>query len=303
MQNKTTIVVHNGKFHADDVFAVAILMLIIGNKNSEVIRTRDEEWFKKGDYVLDVGFVYDPGANRFDHHQQGGAGMHPNGIPYASLGLVWQKFGKELCGSQEVADALDKKLVSYIDAVDNGVDTYTLKYPDAPIYSLIEIIELFRPTWKTEERDVDLEFLEAVEWAQKILNLEIEATRYELGVEAEVEYVYSKTEDKRLIIFDENKKVFSGEMVSNILAKYPEPLYLVIFKNEPANWQVIAIRKNLNSFELRKPLPEHWGGLMSKELEAVTDVPGSLFCHRGKFLCVADSKEGALKLAQLVLES
>ena len=36
----TTIATHDGKFHADDVFAVSALLLTVGD-DAEVIRTRD----------------------------------------------------------------------------------------------------------------------------------------------------------------------------------------------------------------------------------------------------------------------
>jgi len=303
MQNKIIIVTHDGKFHTDDVFAVATLRLALGKKEIEVIRTREEEWFKKGDYVLDVGFIYDSESNRFDHHQQGGAGERENGIPYASFGLIWQKFGKKLCGSQEAADLIDKKLVSYIDATDNGMDIVEQKFSDTPVYSITEILSLFRPAWVKEEKDKDQEFLSAVDWAQKILSLEIESADYTLGIDKSVEERYKQSEDKQLIVFSGEGESFNWEVPASKLSEYPEPLYFIMFKKKPEEWQVIAVRKNKKAFDLRKSLPEKWGGLSGKELEEVTGVPGALFCHRGKFMCVANSKEAAIKLAQLALEN
>ncbi len=301
--SKTTIVVHNGKFHADDVFAAATLRNLLGNRNVEIIRTRDEEWFKKGDYVADVGGIYNPAQNRFDHHQPEGAGKRASGIPYASFGLVWQKFGGEVCGSPEAADYLDKKIVQYIDAIDNGVDVVNQIYSDVPIYDIKDVVRLFQPAWKTQERDVDLEFLGAVEWAQKTLKLEIEAALYVLEAKKVIENRYNQTEDKRLIIFDGKEESLGGETASHKLSEYPEPIYSVSFKSDPENWKIIAINKNEGTFELRKPLPKEWGGLSGKELETATGVPGALFCHRGRFMCTANSKEAILKLAQIALES
>ena len=80
------IITHSGSFQADDIFAVAILLLAVGE--SEVVRTRDKDQIALADYVVDVGMIYDPAQNRFDHHQPGGAGERPNGIPHASSGLV-----------------------------------------------------------------------------------------------------------------------------------------------------------------------------------------------------------------------
>ena len=119
--NKKKIITHSGTFHADDIFACAVLSLHMKNK-VKIIRTRDKSIIEKGDYVVDVGGIYDEQINRFDHHQIGGAGKRPNGIPYASFGLVWKKFGPLLCASKEVAEKIDQKLASPIDAEDNGLD-------------------------------------------------------------------------------------------------------------------------------------------------------------------------------------
>jgi uncharacterized UPF0160 family protein len=86
---KVKIVTHSSEFHADDVLAVAVVCLYLDKKgaNYEIIRSREKDLINKGDYVLDVGGVYDISKNRFDHHQIGGAGVRENGIPYAAFGL------------------------------------------------------------------------------------------------------------------------------------------------------------------------------------------------------------------------
>lgn len=303
MQDKVTIITHDGKFHTDDVFAVAALRLVLKGKEPEIIRTREPEWFKKGDYVVDVGLVCDPQSNRLDHHQPEGAGKRANGIPYSSFGLVWQKFGKELCGSQEAAEVIDKKLVSYIDAADNGVDIVEQKYQDAPVYSVVQIINLFRLSWKKEKTNKDQEFVNAVDWAQKILNMEIESAVYTLSVERTIENRYRLSIDKHLLVFDGEGEILGWEIPVRRLSLYPEPIYFVMPKSKPGVWQVVAVSKGENSFEARKPLPENWMGLTGEKLEEVTGVLGALFCHRGRFLCTANSKEAALKLAKLAIES
>ena len=112
-----TIATHNGNFHADDVFSIAALMNIFPSFN--LIRTRKLELIAKADIVIDVGGEYDADNGRFDHHQRNGAGQRENGIPYSSFGLVWQKYGVEICqGNHEVANSVDAGLVSTIDAID-----------------------------------------------------------------------------------------------------------------------------------------------------------------------------------------
>lgn len=156
------IATHNGNFHADDVFAVAALKHLF--PSAKIIRTRDLDVMAEADIVLDVGGIYDAEQGRFDHHQKGGAGARENGIPFSSFGLIWQKYGLEICaGDKEVTNSLDKNLVSTIDAIDcghvEGVQTGI---------SLSQTISMFNPTWQ-EEGDFDACFDEAVTFASRIL--------------------------------------------------------------------------------------------------------------------------------------
>src|SRR3712207_1683731 len=95
------VATHPGNFHADDVFAVAVLSLAEGPL--EIVRTRDAEALDAADARVDVGGKSDPETGDYDHHQRGGAGERPNGIRYASFGLVWKQYGTSLAGSPEAA--------------------------------------------------------------------------------------------------------------------------------------------------------------------------------------------------------
>lgn len=63
------IVTHNGQFHADEIFAIALLECIYGEAN--IIRTRNiqPEHYTKDFWLIDVGGIYDERLN-FDHHQE-----------------------------------------------------------------------------------------------------------------------------------------------------------------------------------------------------------------------------------------
>ena len=50
-------------------------------------------------------------------------------------------------------------------------------------------------------------------------------------------------------------------------------------------------------------LPEAWAGLSGDELREVTGVPDAVFCHKGRFIAVAESGEGALDLADAALRA
>lgn len=63
------IATHNGKFHADEVFAISMLRRLERFADAEIIRTRDAQLLETADVVVDVGGKYDPAAHRYDHHQ------------------------------------------------------------------------------------------------------------------------------------------------------------------------------------------------------------------------------------------
>ncbi len=191
--NDITVATHNGNFHADDVFSIAALRHIL--PTFKLIRTRDLELIAQADIVIDVGGEYDPAAGRFDHHQRGGAGERENGIPYSSFGLIWQKYGLELCqGDPDVAHAVDAGLVSTIDAIDCGHVEGVSKG-----ISLSQTISMFNPTWQ-EESDFDRCFDEAVEFASRVLTRFIAAASGGINAKAIVAKAIDNADDARVIV-------------------------------------------------------------------------------------------------------
>lgn len=290
-KKKKLLVTHNDTFHSDDVFATATLMILLKN-NVKVVRTRDPEFFKKGDFVYDVGGEYNPDTNRFDHHQIGGSGVRANGIPYAAFGLIWKKYGEIICGSKQVADKIDAELVQAIDAEDNGLDTYTINGEVGP-YIIQRLVNAFRPSWK-EEENFDKPFMELVFFIKKFLIRKITRSKASFEAENFIRDTYNKSEDKRIIVF-EHKYPWR-----RFLLEYGEPIYVVIPKSN--KWNVYGVQKEKDSHEIRKQLPESWAGLRDEELVKITGVEDATFCHNGRFLVVAKSKEGAMLLAKKALE-
>jgi len=69
-----TVVTHNGVFHADEVTAIALLVIFTDtfsvDKDLEtIVRTRNPKIIAKADIAIDVGGVYDKDKFQFDHHQ------------------------------------------------------------------------------------------------------------------------------------------------------------------------------------------------------------------------------------------
>ncbi len=295
------LITHDGSFHADDIFACATLCLVLekSNETFEIIRSRDEKMIKHANgadsYVFDVGGIYDEKENRFDHHQIGGAGKR-DGVEYASFGLVWKKFGKILTGNEKVAEILDKRLAMPIDAFDNGFDLVENKYEVTPYY-IQHFFMSMRPTWKEENANKDEIFLKCVLFAKEVLIREIIQAQDALLAEELVTNVYKNTKDKRIIVLEKNYPF------ENTLNEFSEPLFVVYPRSSDNFWGVRAVKKILKTFINRKNLPKLWAGLRDEELKNVSGVSDAVFCHRGLFLAVAETKEGAIKLAQIAVES
>lgn len=284
---------HDGKFHADDLFACAALRLYLKG-DVTVVRTRDPKIIEFAEYVADVGGINDPGQKRFDHHQHGGAGVRDNGIPYASFGLVWRKYGDELCGSAQIAARVDAKLVAPIDADDNGFSLVQSTHTIAP-YGLPSVLYTLRPTWKEDPKMYDTSFMELLPLAEKIISREIVIARDALAAHEIVEQAFEHALDKRCVELD------APYPFKETLCAHTEPLYIVSPRTGDSKWKVECVPKNPFGFENRKSFPEAWAGLRDHDFARVTGVPDAVFCHNGRFLAVANTKEGAWALAKLAL--
>lgn len=290
------IVTHNGSFHADDLFACATFYILLDGR-VRVTRTREPELIENANVVFDVGGIYDPETERFDHHQKGGSGKRDNGIEYASFGLVWKKYGEQICGDKEVADEIDRKIAAPIDAVDNGMDVMTPKFKNIFPYNADQIFMSHHPTWKETDANIDQIFMEQVEKVVEVLKREIKVAKDDVEGKHLIIDAYNKSEDKRIV---ELEVSFPRYLFQKTLSKFPEPVYIVYPGIFGKNWKAEAIAKSPDTMESRKKFPEPWrlGVNNDPKLKELTGVPDAMFSHRGGFLITASSKEGAMKIAE-----
>lgn len=149
------IITHSGRFHNDEVMAIAILQdyLQAYGSRSYVTRTRDGHALAAGVvddrvFVVDVGKTYDSENKCYDHHQisfnDTMPGFEKYAVPLSSCGLVYRHYGRDaieiIAGELGIRDynldwvyrTVYRKLILPIDANDNGVpyakDQDALKY-------------------------------------------------------------------------------------------------------------------------------------------------------------------------------
>lgn len=313
---KNKILTHDGKFHADDVFAVGTLDILFDGK-IEITRSRDpkiiDHFLNEKNIIVDNGRDYDPNKKIFDHHQEGGAGFRENGVPYAGFGLIWKHFGLEVClkeikkykieneinpeeASQYIWQQLDKGIVSNIDATDTGyTDYFSEKTGDSALVP-DKIIGSFVPDWKEDYREADKIFKKLSKLAKLFIEREIKITHDRFLAKNIVEQIYQNSKDKRVIIFN------SGYPWKEILIEKSEPLFVVFPTINNDGYMIQAVPAKKDSQEIRKKFPENWRGKAGEDLEKVTGIKGSKFCHNAGFLAVTNDLEGAVKLAQEAIQ-
>ena len=68
------------------------------------------------------------------------------------------------------------------------------------------------------------------------------------------------------------------------------------------DWTLNGIKLSSDTFDQRADLPAAWAGLTDTALEEASGVVGAKFCHNGRFIAVANSREAILKMADLAVK-
>ncbi len=290
----TTIVTHDSRFHTDDVFAVAVLLQLLGE--AKVVRSRDPKIHATADYLVDTGMQYNPSRNFFDHHQPGGAGVRENGIPYASFGLVWKEFGEKLAGGKDEAEIIDRELVQPIDAHDNGLPIAEYKFPGVRDYAIGDFFASF--VTSRDQEHLNEVFNHVVGIAKDLLVREIALAKKTVVSKKKILDLYNSAPDKQIIILSEDLNGWR-----ETLGQTKEAVYAVYLRPD-GHWSLACVPASSTVFGIaRKSLPLAWGGKTGEELQKVTGVPDALFAHRGLFMASAKTKEGVVALAKLALQA
>lgn len=259
----------------------------------ELVRTRDSKVLER----LDI--VYDVGGGKFDHHGVEKV-YREDGIPFAASGLVWNEFGKPVLKSKDprlseeevesIIKHIDRNLIEGIDALDNGIWIDTT---EVPLMSISSIISGFNPNWKSD-KDENEAFNEAVQVASSILNNSINNRISVLKARDIVVKAYENRKKKELLIL--NKYCPYGAALRDIDVNN-EVLFVIYPRKD--SYAIQTVRKE--NREDKKKLPESWAGKRDEELAVVTGVKDAIFCHTGRFIAVASSLEGIMKMAEIAV--
>jgi len=294
-----SVATHDGSFHADDVFAYAILSSLFEHT---LIRSREKERLDKADIIFDVG------GGKYDHHSTDKV-YRENGIPYAAFGLIWRDFGKEFLLKTELieeedVDSVHQKIdidfVQAIDALDNGVNLSTDTV--VKVQTISSVIAGFnhhvKANGESTKKLETLYFLEATAFARQILMNEIVGISNQLEARAGIEEAFANRENPEILILDSPAEW--GDTVAELDVN--EEVFYVVYPKLDA-YYIQVMRKEAGKFDARKDLPEEWAAKRDQAFNEVVGIDDGIFCHPARFLAGAKSKESILKMAELALQA
>lgn len=307
------VATHNGAFHADEVSAVAILKRAIPNVS--VVRSRKPEIIQEADIVVDVGQLYDPEKNLFDHHQESCAERWNNddkdSIPLSSVGMVYKKYGREFLRSfvEMTDDQLDKLYESFyynyvreVDAWDNGVSpmNFDKNSKERPKFRMCTNVSSMVAMMNGQDPGDDvmqgLLFSRAVEYCANVMEIivKVQASRivtYEADYKAVTE-AYESKKHTGLLVFDKPitnlfKAINDFESERKIVGE----IKMVVYPSS-GEWRVRNISDS--GFAGRAYIPKNIRSMVSQNADII-------FVHKNLFLASCKTKECAEEVGRVTL--
>ena len=287
MSDQIQVVTHDGIFHADEVFACALLCIVYGRNNVGIIRSRDHKVLEiatqnKDTWTIDVGNSYNPSLLNFDHHMRDFDVTNSFGNKLSSFGMVVQELLHRNFFT-EVKDSL-LEFSNKVDMLDNGVK----KAEDLLFLSVLN---------SYSDNEV-INFYAALETATSYLLSLINQWKEEVIVNERLE---------KAIQIRRNGIVASEEYIPvderlNAL----EDVKLVVYKSKAGTFNIQSVNVGeTKDFSVRCPSPEAWRGLRDDELIRASGGLPLTFCHAGGFLTVTSTDDivEAIRVARIIIDT
>lgn len=278
---------HDGSFHADEVTACALLLLFDRIDRDRIHRTRDGEVLSRCDYICDVGGIYNPKQRRFDHHQVEYAGS------LSSAGMVLLYLKNEKIIDEFLYDSYNKSVILGVDAHDTGVAKLEIG-----MATFSQIVSNFLPiAYGVSIEEMEQTFFQAVDFVIGHLDRLRHRFTYTRACQSQVKQ--AMREGGYVLVFDTSIPWMDSFFD---LGGEVHPAQFVIMPSGK-HWKLRGIPPNLRDrMKVRRPLPEHWAGLHEAELQKASGIKGAIFCHKGRFISIWETKEDALKALHIALK-
>lgn len=278
---------HDGTFHADEVTASALLFVFNRIDRDKIVRTRDLTLLDECEYVCDVGGIYDPSRNRFDHHQVDYQGE------LSSAGMVLLDLKEKKSIDEKLYDFLNRALIWGVDAHDNG---RVVIEPGTCTFSQV-ITNFVPPIYDAPAEIVQEAFFQAFDFT--VGHLQRLIARYHYVEECRDSVAKAMKLGNQSLIFD--RAMPWMDVFFDMGGERHAALFIVMPSG--SHWKVRGIPPNSKDrMKVRLLLPEAWAGLMDDELRSVSGIKGAIFCHKGRFISVWETKEAALQALRQALK-
>ena len=285
---KRSVGIHDGSFHADEVTACALLIVFKLVDRDKIVRSREISVLEECEYVCDVGGVYDPSSKRFDHHQSDYTG------DLSSAGMIWRYLKDQRIVDESTYDFLNRSLILGVDAHDNGKANL-----ESGVCSFSQVVSNFVPCVYDAPKEKQMAaFLQALDFIVGHLERLLERFHYIHSCREKVAFAMKKKE--RVLYFEEAMPWMESFFE---MGGETHPALFVIMPSD-GHWKLRGIPPTLEEkMKVRVPLPSEWAGLLDDSLRRVSGIPGAIFCHKGRFISVWETKEDVLKALDYVMGS
>lgn len=283
------LLVHNGRHHADDVGAAALLALLY-NDNIKTTRTRDPLLLSQpGALAVDVG------NGIYDHHQSPQAQWEKYKVPHCGLSKLFTDPGvKERCrtalGLNAIGrDYLERSLVAPVCRKDNGL-------PADPAYpNPLTYVPAFNSTWNEPYLSDDAAFNNSVDVTKQVWKAYIR----QAIARQKAEPILKRLRRNKKEIVELDRDVPN---INSTLAGTPAKVAIVGAGGPDSISSAYFVPVSSNKLNVQKVLPPvSWRGKTGRELERITGVPGARFVHNNGFM-MSGTNQAVRELARKVLE-
>lgn len=284
---QNSIGIHDGAFHADEVTACALLIVFGLVKEDRIVRTRDPAKLACCEYVCDVGGIYDPEKKLFDHHQM----SYQGDLSSAGMVLLYLKEQKIL--PEEEFIYFENALVRGVDEHDNGKSPQTLGY-----CSFSHVVANFNPpAYDATPEELNQAFFEALHFTLgHLIRLQ---KRFQYNVECRKNVKAAMDVNRLCLFFD--RSIPWLESFFALDGKEHPALFVIMPAAE--HWKLRGIPPDYeHRMQVRLPLPQAWAGLLEGDLKQASKIPGAVFCHKGRFTSVWETKDDAIQALKCVLK-
>lgn len=302
-QKRIEIITHDGRFHTDELMAIALIKSLYVSTNNEfkITRTRDQNCINKRKevggtnvYVVDVGKKYEPENQCFDHHQSKCVDTFSKDFktPLSSFGMVYKHLGvntitefietnypNEKFPTNKTIEKMYKNIYgNFVESFDKADNGYVLKND---CFTFIEVISNKN---SLDPKINNSRFGEALELCEKVLfdymngflkNHFDYANNYNTILTK-----YKSRTHPNIVIFDEPINYMS---CLKKIDRDNEILFIIVPNLNKTLWQLHTMKSRVDNFTNIADLIPH---------------ERAKFIHANRFYGVCKTKEDALAVVE-----